>query len=219
MTEPPAAPRPDPTADPPPFSTPQSPPYPAGGAGYPTYLPGAAPVPPPQPTYPPVTAVPEYLQKTPRSSRGLVIGVGLGLAVVIALCGVIGVGGFVLLGDRNNSGTASPVAAPTEAGSQGPPTSQPTESPSHEIVYEVTGDSRTATVSYSGGDDILVGTERVDLPWRNEVTTGGGPRPVTIMAFGTPGKKVSCQISVDGQLLDAKEDEDGTLVICIGLVR
>jgi Mycobacterium membrane protein len=215
MTEPPAAPRPDPTADPPPFSTPQSPPYPADGNEHPTYLPGIASVQQPPPAYPPITAVPAYLQETARGSRGLAIGVGVGLVVAVALGGLIGVGTFLILHNGNNSASGpKPAPVPSEAPS---PRSSipglPGGSP-HTVVYEVTGDG-DATVAYLGYRDFLdMHSERVDLPWRKEITTDTGLLPATLTAYGFSDSQLSCRISVDGTEVDSDTD-DGS-VVCFG---
>jgi hypothetical protein len=240
MTEPPASPPPDPTADPPPFSTPQSPPYPSDGGGYPTYQSGSARVEPPTaglpPSYPPVTAPPAYGQGPTGGSRRLVLGVAVALVFAIALCGVIGVAGLLVLGN-DKSGTASePVAvtpsqAPTEAPGQVLPTDFPTVFPlrslfpvpgmpddkPHDIVYEVTGAADTATVVYLGADDVSVETQQVNLPWRKEITPGTGIVATTVTAFSPLGKTISCRITVDGQQVAA--DTDNAMVVCIGMVR
>jgi hypothetical protein len=234
MTEPPAAPPPpDPTADPPPFSTPYSPPYPAGGGGYPTYLPGSAPVEPrpvDPPTYPPVTAVPAYGQDRPARSGRLGIGLAVTLALAIGGCGVIGIASFVLLSNNRSGSTSQPVAvepsqAPTEAPGQAVPTDPPSSVPfggapddtPHDIVYEVTGAADTAAVAYLDADDASVKTEQVNLPWRREIKPGTGIVATTLTAFSPSGETVSCRITVDGQQVDA--DAGKGMVVCVGLVR
>jgi Mycobacterium membrane protein len=214
MTEPPASPPPDPTADPPPFSTPQNPPYPADGNEYPTYLPGIASVQHPPPAYPPVTAVPAYLEETPRGSRGLAIG-GIGVLAAIALGGLIGVGSFVNLDNGNSvASTAKPAAVPSEAPSRRSSIPELPAGSAHTVVYEVTGDG-DATVAYLGYRDFLdVHSEQVDLPWHKEITADMGLLPVSLTAFGFSGGQLSCRISVDGTEVDS--DTDDACVICSG---
>lgn len=71
------------------------------------------------------------------------------------------------------------------------------------LVYEVTGDAPTATVSYSafsdGGSSATGDEEVTSLPWTKEFTVkgifGGGALTVTT---GPDGGTVTCRITVDG---------------------
>jgi Mycobacterium membrane protein len=208
------------------------------GGGYPTYQPGSAPVPQPAyppPGYPPVTEPLVYAEAPARRSRRPVVAVAATL-VALAVCGLVGVAGFVLLGNHTSGTASQPVAvAPSQAPSHAPGQAIPTDFPSvfplpslfplpggpddlpHDIVYGVTGAAETATVVYLGADHAAVETEQVNLPWRRETTPGTGMVATTLTAFSPMGKTISCRISVDGQQVAA--DTDDAMVVCIGMVR
>jgi hypothetical protein len=62
------------------------------------------------------------------------------------------------------------------------------------LVYEVTGDTRTATVSYA-----TVEQEVVRLPWTKEYTVKGGFGDGTLdVTTGADGGTVTCKLTVDG---------------------
>jgi hypothetical protein len=211
MTVPP--PPPDPTSDPPPYRTPQAPPYPASGTSYRTYQLGSAPV------QPPVTALPAYDGGTARRTRALAIGV-LATALVVLLCGVCGVAGFLL--SRGTSGGKQAAAPATQApaspakASQAPVAAGPA-SPgrgAHTVVYELTGNTDTALVTYAV--NIGASPEEVDLPWRKQVTVDNHSFLVTVLAVHLRGGPLTCRILVDGREI-AKNTSDNA-VTCTHLV-
>ncbi len=214
----------DPTSDPPPNTTPQAPPYPASGTGYPTYQLGSAPV------GSPVTAVPAY-GGTGRRARAVALGV-LATALVVLLCGVCGIAGFLL--SRGTSGpepasapaptqaTASPARAgaparTNEAAEPGRTNEAAEPAPragAHTVVYELTGSTDTALVTYA----VNAGASPtdVDLPWRKQVTVDSRSFLVTVIAVHLRGGPLTCRILVDGREI-AKNTSDNA-VTCTHLV-
>jgi hypothetical protein len=165
--------------------------------------------------YLPVTAVPAYLEDPPGRSRGLIIGLVV-VAAVLALCGVGGVGGYLLA--RDNDGktgaaaqTESPVSAPSPSPSDAP---APSEG-EHTVVYEVSGGSGTAIVGYTG--DGPSAPDRVELPWRTEVTVAGNTNLLVLLAIQFSRGPLTCRILVDGQEVTS-ETSDNT-VTCTHVVH
>jgi hypothetical protein len=235
MTVPPALPppRPDPTSpdpisDPPPYTMPHAPPYPSSGTGYPTYQLGSAPV------ESPVTAVPMY--GTGRRTRALAVGV-LATALVVLLCGVCGIAGFLLSRRTSQGGpvsaqaaaspeqtskAASPARASKSAApartSKAPVAAAPTapESGTHTVVYEVSGNTDSAFVTYAVNVNVGAAPEDIDLPWRKQVTVDSRSFLVTVLAVHIRGGPLSCRILVDGREI-TKNTSDNT-VTCTHLV-
>jgi hypothetical protein len=210
MTGPPyAPPPPDPTSDPPPFSTPQAPPYPPYGGEYPTYQLGSAPVTPTS-AYPPVTGVPGYAVGTGRRSRGVVIGV-IAAAAALLLCGVCGGAGF-LLARGDNGGKQSGASTPVPAAPAPSSAAQP--GAAHTVVYEVTGGSGSAIVAYAVNAG--ASPDEVGLPWRKEVTVDRGSFLVTVFAVRFEGGPLTCRVLVDGR--EVTRNTSDNAVTCTHLV-
>lgn len=163
--------------------------------------------------YLPVTAVPAYLEDPPGRSRGLVIGLVV-VAAVLALCGLGGVGGYLLARDSDGktgaaAQTESPVSAPSPSDAPGPSEGE------HKVVYEVSGGSGTAIVTYTG--DGASAPDRVKLPWRTEVTVAGRTNLLVLLAIQFSRDPLTCRILVDGQEVTSKTSDN--TVTCTHVVH
>jgi hypothetical protein len=198
MTEPPPAPPPDPTSESP-HPTRRLPP---------AYYRGSAPVAPQQPAFEPVTAIPAYTDPPRRRSTALTVGIVI-TSVVILLCGLCGVAGYLVSRHASGGQEAKPPA-PTR-------TAAPTPSPTtagHHIVYEVSGDQGTTVVTYatSGGAK----PDEVSLPWRKEITVDRDTFVAMVFALHFQGGPLTCRVLVDGEEITKNTSDHA--VTCTRLV-
>ncbi|MFG2057746.1 MmpS family transport accessory protein [Micromonospora sp. NPDC048930] len=189
--------------------------------------PGYAPSSWPPPGYPPSYAYPGA--RPPRTGRGLaIVLVAVGTALVLALCGCLGLGVLgSLVDDPADSYEGSAGSWPTEpyepdesAGTDsGLVTAAPTRSPAvtpsggvgrHTVVYEVTG-STLADLEYYDANGDFVQTERVRLPWRLRLTADGTDRVMMLVrhADDTESSPLGCRIVVDGKVVAQETTEYG----------
>jgi hypothetical protein len=162
-----------------------------------------------------------YLEGTPRRSRGLVIGVVL--ASVALLCGLGGVAGFLLARDSDGGSGAtprgeSPVPAEQTPSANAEPTppanAQPPGGRGHTVVYEVSGGSGSAIITYNAGGAPT--PDQVDLPWRTEVTVAGRVNLLMVFAVHFSSDPLTCRILVDGQEVTTATSDNA--VTCTHLV-
>jgi hypothetical protein len=162
----------------------------------------------------------------------MAIGVGIALVLAIAVCGVIGVGSFLLLGNGETGSSAEPAPAtvPSEEPARAFPTdlptdlptalptffltAPPTDGPPRAVVLEAGGGGGTAQVMYPGTSGFLdLQSEQVDLPWRKELTVPG-QLSVLMTVISLTGDRVTCRVTLDGREVTSASGEG--IVTCVG---
>ncbi|GAB3090990.1 MmpS family transport accessory protein [Micromonospora schwarzwaldensis] len=201
-------------------------PYPPAAHPPGSYPPAAYPPAayPPGP-YPPPYAYPGGAPR--RSNAGWAIGlvITLVVALVLAVCGCVGLGALGGLTDRR-SGSGEPYERPFIDGPAEPdgfadeptpapdvPVTTPSGGPGRfTVVYEVTGTGRIPVQFYDA--DATFHQIDVKAPWRLRFTANDRQRVQVIVANSTSVGEVSCRITIDGTVVSRRSGEWG--VACFG---
>lgn len=99
---------------------------------------------------------------------------------------------------RTLTPTQSIVPAPTTTGGSGTPTETPAPGAMQTVVYNVTGEGRAISVTYTDTGDVIQTEFNVALPWSKEVSLPKSslhPASVTIINIG---HNVTCSVTVAG---------------------
>ncbi|MEH0984481.1 MmpS family transport accessory protein [Micromonospora sp. CPCC 205556] len=157
--------------------------------------------------------------------------VGVVVALTLAVCGCLGVGG-VLLGRYADPVAEEPYPDPydyeeedvPEATWTPPPPVQPAQpavTPStgagrFGVRYEVTGATR-ADIQYYDANGDFIHLEAVPLPWRRSIRTDDPNRVIVIATAEDDGRRVRCSTTVAGRppVVETAEGS-GWRVTCAG---
>jgi Mycobacterium membrane protein len=223
----------DPTAPPAPAPwVPPDPPAPSSGAE-----PGPWITPPTGDAtgWPPPYGEPAGEQRPARDGRFTTVALSVFTAVVVAVCGCLGVGSllFNLPPDRHEDPVAEEPqqdapATPDEEGSEPSkpdptPTRKPASTPSNgpgriAVVYDVTGQG-PADIQYHDADGYLIQLEGVRLPWHRKISTDD-PSQAYVMANKADdrgGRTIACSLTVNGgRPVTESADDGGWRVSCGG---
>jgi hypothetical protein len=145
----------------------------------------------------------------------------VGAVAAVLLCGICGIGGFLLAsgnddGQASAPGTAAPAVVPaTPAPTTLAATATTPAGTAHTIVYEVNGGTGPAIITYA--IDAGASPNEFSLPWRKEVSVDRKSFLATVFAIRLEGGQLTCRVLVDGQEVASNTSDNA--VACTYLVR